>query len=67
MCDDMIIRRFAGGFVLASLALGHWVSPWFLLFTAFDRQAKIQDFDLPSRIDQDIAGFQIAVQDIVMM
>ena len=32
---EMIIRRIAGTFVLASLALGHWVSPWFLLFTAF--------------------------------
>ncbi len=32
---EMIIRRFAGIFVLASLALGYWVSPWFFLFTAF--------------------------------
>jgi hypothetical protein len=31
----MIIRRFAGVFVLASLALGWWVSPWWFLFTAF--------------------------------
>jgi hypothetical protein len=30
-----IVRRIAGIFVLASLALGYWVSPWFLLFTAF--------------------------------
>lgn len=30
-----IIRGIAGAFVLASLALGYWVSPWFLLFTAF--------------------------------
>ena len=35
MRNDMIIRRFAGVFVLASLALGWWVSPWFFLFTAF--------------------------------
>ena len=35
MCDDRIIRRFAGGFVLASLALGWWVHPAWLLFTAF--------------------------------
>jgi len=35
MCPDRIIRRFAGVFVLASLALGWWVhSAWFL-FTAF--------------------------------
>ena len=32
---EMIIRRIAGTFVLASLALGYWVSPWFLLYTAF--------------------------------
>jgi hypothetical protein len=30
-----LVRRVAGVFVLASLALGYWVSPWFYLFTAF--------------------------------
>ena len=30
-----LIRRIAGAFVLISLALGYWVSPWFFLFTAF--------------------------------
>jgi hypothetical protein len=35
MCNEMVIRRFAGTFVLASLALGWWVSPWWFLFTAF--------------------------------
>jgi DUF2892 family protein len=30
-----IIRRFAGVFVLVSLALGYWVSPYWLLLTAF--------------------------------
>lgn len=30
-----LIRRIAGVFVLGSLALGHWVSPWWYLFTAF--------------------------------
>jgi hypothetical protein len=30
-----IVRRIAGLFVLVSLALGYWVSPWFFLFTAF--------------------------------
>lgn len=38
MCSDKthyLIRRIAGSFVLISLALGYWVSPWFLLFTAF--------------------------------
>jgi len=32
---QMIIRRFAGAFVLGSLALGYWVDPRFFLFTAF--------------------------------
>jgi hypothetical protein len=35
MCNDAIIRRFAGVFVLLSLALGHWVNPAWYLFTAF--------------------------------
>ena len=30
-----IIRRIAGTLVLLSLALGYWVSPYFLLLTAF--------------------------------
>ena len=29
------IRLIAGTFVLASLALGYWVSPYWFLFTAF--------------------------------
>lgn len=32
---EMIIRRFAGIFVLASLALGQWINPLWYLFTAF--------------------------------
>ena len=35
MKREMIIRAVAGTFVLASLALGWFVSPWWLLFTAF--------------------------------
>jgi hypothetical protein len=35
MCDDMVIRRFAGVFVLLSVALAAWVHPAWLLFTAF--------------------------------
>jgi hypothetical protein len=38
MCSNethYIIRRIAGAFVLVSLALGYWLSPWFYLFTAF--------------------------------
>ncbi len=30
-----LIRRIAGIFVLVSLALGYWVSPYWFLFTAF--------------------------------
>jgi hypothetical protein len=30
-----LIRRIAGTFVLVSLALGYWVSPYWYLFTAF--------------------------------
>lgn len=35
MCNEMVIRRFAGTFVLLSLALGWWVNPAWFLFTAF--------------------------------
>jgi hypothetical protein len=29
------IRAIAGSFILVSLALGYWVSPYWYLFTAF--------------------------------
>jgi len=32
---ERMLRLIAGGFVLLSLALGYWVSPYFFLFTAF--------------------------------
>ena len=35
MTVDRAIRALAGAFVLASVALGYWVHPGFLLFTAF--------------------------------
>ena len=35
MCNDRIIRRFAGTFILLSLALGWFVNPAWFLFTAF--------------------------------
>lgn len=35
MCNENIIRRFAGAFVLVSVAAGYWVSPLWFLFTAF--------------------------------
>lgn len=35
MCEDRIIRRFAGAFILVSVALAWWAHPAWLLFTAF--------------------------------
>lgn len=35
MCDEKLIRRFAGVFVLASVALGWLVHPAWFAFTAF--------------------------------
>ena len=35
MTIDRYLRLFAGAFVVASLALGYWVSPYWYLFTAF--------------------------------
>ncbi len=35
MNSDAFIRLLAGGMVLLSVALAHWVSPWWLLFTVF--------------------------------
>ncbi|HEX7018946.1 MAG TPA: DUF2892 domain-containing protein [Gemmatimonadaceae bacterium] len=35
MCNDRVIRRFAGAFVLASLALGWFVHPAWFIFTGF--------------------------------
>lgn len=35
MTVERSLRLLAGFFVLLSLALGYWVSPWWLLFTAF--------------------------------
>lgn len=35
MTNELRLRAFAGGMVLLSAALVHFVSPWWLLFTAF--------------------------------
>ena len=35
MTVERLLRLIAGSFILLSLALGYWVSPWFYLFTAF--------------------------------
>jgi Inner membrane protein YgaP-like, transmembrane domain len=35
MSRERVIRLIAGIFIMGSLALGHWVSPYWYLFTAF--------------------------------
>ena len=35
MTVDRYLHVMAGAFVVVSLALGYWVSPYFYLFTAF--------------------------------
>lgn len=35
MCLDKMVLRFAGVFVLVSVALAHFVSPYWLLLTVF--------------------------------
>jgi hypothetical protein len=35
MTVERMLRLIAGGFVVISLALGYWVSPYWYLFTAF--------------------------------
>ncbi len=32
---DRIVHMFAGAMIVVSLALGHYVSPWWLLLTLF--------------------------------
>lgn len=42
MTLDKAVMAFAGSVVLASLALSHFVSPWWLLLTAFAGVNMIQ-------------------------
>jgi len=35
MSVERALRLIAGFFVMASVALGYWVSPWWFAFTAF--------------------------------
>ena len=35
MTVERFLRLIAGAFILISLGLGHWVSPYWYLFTAF--------------------------------
>lgn len=54
MCDEKVIRRMAGLFVMVSVALGVWVNPWWLAFTAFVGlnllQSSFTGFCLPERV-----------------
>ncbi len=42
MTINRYLRLIAGSFVLLSVALAHFVSPWFLLFTAFVGLNQVQ-------------------------
>jgi hypothetical protein len=35
MTVERVLRLIAGSLILVSLGLGHWVSPYWYLFTAF--------------------------------
>ncbi len=35
MTVERALRLMAGFFVMLSVALGHWVNPWWFVFTAF--------------------------------
>lgn len=35
MTTERYLRLIAGAFIMASVALGHYVNPWFYAFTAF--------------------------------
>jgi len=51
---DRIVHMFAGAMIVASLALGHWVSPWWHLLTLFVGlnlfQSGVTNWCLMSRI-----------------
>ena len=51
------IRAIAGSFVLASLALGWWVSPYWLLFTAFVGLNLLQSAFTKWCLMEDILGW----------
>ena len=42
MSMEQLIRLIAGSFIVASVALGTFVSPWWLLFTVFVGMNLIQ-------------------------
>jgi hypothetical protein len=58
------IRLIAGTFVLISLALGHWVSPYWFLFTAFVGVNLVQSaFTRWCLMEQILARLGVAKQD----
>jgi len=56
MTMERYIRLIAGSFILASLALGYWVSPWFFLFTAFVGINLVQSVFTKWCLMEDILG-----------
>lgn len=60
MCNERIIRRFAGVFLLASLALGWWVHPAWFLFTAFVGMNLLQSsFTTMCPLERVLGRFQV--------
>ncbi|MEO7136456.1 MAG: DUF2892 domain-containing protein [Gemmatimonadales bacterium] len=58
------IRLIAGTFVIISLALGHWVSPYWFLFTAFVGVNLVQSaFTRWCLMEQILARLGVAKQD----
>ena len=57
MSMDNKIRAIAGTFVLASLALGWWVSPYWFLFTAFVGLNLLQSAFTKWCLMEDILGW----------
>ena len=61
MCNDAVIRRFAGTFLLLSLAMAHWVNPNWLWFTAFVAVNLLQSsFTKFCPLEKILAYFQLA-------
>ena len=54
---ERAVRLIAGIFVLASLALGHWVNPYWYLFTAFRRPKPV-----PVRFHQLLSDDDVSAQ-----
>ena len=52
----MIIRRFAGVFVLVSLLLAHYHGQYWLWFTAFDDAGDIRAAELPANVHPFFVG-----------